>query len=350
MRNLKMIVINSRFLTQPVTGVQRFAIELAKELRRANSEIVFLTPKNIIHNDVANELGAKVLGRTTGHLWEQVELYAYVRMKKALLISLCNTGPLFFKNQIVAIHDISYKICPEWFSKRFVFFYNLLIPQLLKVSKAIVTVSNTSKKELIEKLNVPEEKITVVYNALAPVFQKKELEKKFSGKIPIDCHYILSVSSHHPRKNFNRLVNAFKGIEKDDLKLYIIGNVNKDFKLDKKYTSKNIIYLENIADEELVYYYKFAKLFVFPSLYEGFGIPIIEALSQNTKICVSDIPVFREICGENVTYFDPLDENDIKNKILKSLDNYELFSYNLSRFSWEDGAIKVLKLIKENQS
>lgn len=342
------IIINARFLTQPITGVQRFAVEISKELKKSNLPIIFLTPKNIIHHDLAKELDAEVLGRLKGHLWEQLELQKYVLKNNAFLISFCNTGPLFVKNQIVTIHDLCFKIHPEWFSKSFSIFYNFLIPRLVKVSKAIITVSEVSKNELVEELGVPDDKITVVYNAVASVFDKQNVSNINSVNKPLTENYILSVSSHHPRKNFERLVEAFKLIENDNLKLCIIGNVSKNFKSTKNIDEENIVFLENISDETLVSYYKYARLFVFPSLYEGFGIPIIEAASMGTAVCVSDIPVFKEICGENAVYFDPYDLLSIKNGILEGLNNTHtvLPEVDFSKFNWETSALKVIDLIK----
>lgn len=342
-----MIVINARFLTQQITGVQRFAVEISKEIKKSNLPVVFLAPKNIIHQDLAQELDVKVLGKLKGHLWEQLELQAYIFRNNAFLISFCNTAPLFLKNQIVTIHDLAYKVHPDWFSKSFVLIYSFMIPRLVRVSKSVLTVSNVSKKELIDELGVPEKKITVIYNAVASIFKEKSLSTLESR--PINDEYILSVSSHHPRKNFERLVKAFKLIKKDNLKLCIIGNVNGNFNSKKLNAEENIVLLENISDEELVAYYKFANLFVFPSLYEGFGIPIIEALSLNTRVCVSDIPVFREICeNSNTVYFNPYDINDIKNKIIESLDDNTVFYPDtLSKFSWKRGAINIIKLIRE---
>lgn len=343
-----MIIINARFLTQPISGVQRFAIEISKELNKSNLQVLFLTPKNIIHHDLAKELNAKVLGKLTGHLWEQLELQTYILRKDAFLISFCNTGPLFVKNQIVTIHDLCFKIHPEWFSKSFSLFYNFLIPKLVKVSKAIITVSNVSKRELIEELNVPAEKITVIYNAVASIFEESNPLKIGEGKRLIDCDYILTVSSHHPRKNFERLVKAFKLIKQNDLKLCIIGNVHKNFYSNELAEDVNVLYLQNISDEELIQYYKNAKFFVFASVYEGFGIPIIEALKVGTPVCVSDIPVFHEICQESILYFDPYDVNDIKDKMIQLLNNSEEVSnMDFARFSWADGATKIAKLVKE---
>jgi glycosyltransferase involved in cell wall biosynthesis len=343
-----MIIVNARFLTQPISGVQRFAIEISKELIKNNLPIVFLAPKNIIHHDLAKELNVRVLGRLTGHLWEQLELQTYVLRKDAFLISFCNTAPLFVKNQIVTIHDLCFKIHPEWFSKSFSKFYNFLIPQLVKVSKAIITVSNVSKKELIEELNVPEGKITVIYNAVASIFEENDLSNRVEIKRLIKDDYILTVSSHHPRKNFDRLVKAFKLIEQDNLKLCIVGNMYQNFNSKELVGDDNVLYLQNISDEELIAYYKHARFFVFASVYEGFGIPIIEALKVGTPICVSDIPVFREICQENTLYFDPYDINDINNKMIQLLNNpKKADNIDFTKFSWKDGAAKITRLINE---
>jgi glycosyltransferase involved in cell wall biosynthesis len=343
-----MIIINARFLTQPISGVQRFAIEISKELIKSNLQLVFVTPKNIIHHELANELNAKVIGRLTGHLWEQLELQAYVFRNDAFLISFCNTGPLFVRNQIVTIHDLSFRVHPEWFSKSFAFFYNFLIPQLVKNSKGIITVSNVSKQELIKELDVPEDKITVIYNAVASIFDVVKSSNLSKTESPIPFDYILSVSSHHPRKNFERLVKAFKLIKQDNLKLCIIGNMNKNFNSTELESENNVIYLQNISDLELIEYYKHSKLFVFASIYEGFGIPIIEALKVGVPICVSDIPVFHEICQDNISYFDPYNINDIKDKMIQLLnDSKQPNNVDLARFSWKEGAAKITKLINE---
>ena len=106
----KIVIINARFLTQPISGVQRFGIEIAKELKKNNLNLVFVSPKNIIHHDLAKELDVKVIGILKGHLWEQIELQSYVLRKNAFLVSFCNTGPLFVRNQIITIHDLCFKL------------------------------------------------------------------------------------------------------------------------------------------------------------------------------------------------------------------------------------------------
>jgi glycosyltransferase involved in cell wall biosynthesis len=331
-----MIIINSRFLTQKTSGVQRFAIEICKELKKGNLKIEFVAPKNILNNAIADILEVKKIGFLTGHLWEQITLKTYVRRKKAILISLCNTAPLFLENQIVTIHDLSFRIYPEWNSKIFSFVYNIMIPLIAKNSNHILTVSNTSKEELINELSISKDKITVVYNAVSSVFLGKGSPEKEVVKVSED--YILTVSSFHPRKNLKRLIKAFLKISNTNLKLYIVGNFDKNFAFDElnfKELDSRVKILTNINDEELKRIYKKAKLFVFPSLYEGFGIPIIEAMSCGVPVCVSDINIFKEVCGSNATYFDPKNIEDIREKIISSIKTPKPIFNQLNKYSWE---------------
>lgn len=342
----KVFYINARFLTQQISGVQRFAIEISKELKKSDIPFVFLAPKNILHKEIANELGARTIGFLKGHLWEQVELQSYVFVNKGFLISFCNTAPLFLKKQIVTVHDLCFRMHPEWFSKNFSTFYNFMIPIIVKNSEKVLTVSNVSKKEIMKELGVSDEKISVIYNAVASSFGRNIND---DSKPIISGKYILSVSSHHPRKNFNRLIKAFKRMNDYDIKLCVIGNRNVNFVSTDLESDQNIIFLQNISDSELVNYYKFAELFVYPSLYEGFGIPIIESLKMGTQVCVSNIPVFNEICCEHAVYFNPYDVEDIKSKILKLLNNKMRFrDEDLPNYSWEEGANKIINLILSN--
>ena len=161
------------------------------------------------------------------------------------------------------------------------------------------------------------------------------------------------MSSHHARKNYKRLIHSFSLIKDESLKLFIIGNVVSNFSksLDENDLAldSRINFLNNISDEELSLYYQNAKLFVFPSLYEGFGIPVIEAMSKGLKCVLSDIPVFREIGDNSVIYVNPEDIFSIKSGIEKGLkENKEKILYSkLSQFSWDKSAKKVIDLIKK---
>lgn len=356
-----MIIINARFLTQQTTGVQRFAIEISKQLKKSSLPIEFVAPKNILQTQIAKTLEVKTdipFSFLKGHLWEQIALRNYILQKNALLISLCNTGPVFLKNQIITIHDLGFKIHPEWYSKIFTIFYNIVIPKLSLKAKHILTVSQASKDEIVRELNVPKEKVTVVYNAVSEVFNDRSdfLVQNPTNEEFLTKDFILTVSSLNPRKNFKRLIEAFLKINKPDMFLYIVGNVNKHFSEVNisDSDSSRIKFFNNITDMELALFYQNTKLFVYPSLYEGFGIPIIEAASQGAKVCVSDIPVFREICGEGVLFFDPENVNDICDKIKTALalDDKTKNPINLKNYNWNSSAKiierSIFDVIKKN--
>lgn len=343
-----MIIINARFLTQPITGVQRYGIEICKELKKLKADLVFVTPNDVIHDQLFRELKAKKIGFFKGHLWEQIDLKIFVNKHKALLLSLGNTAPLFLKKQVVTIHDLSVFQNPEWHSFLFRSWYRFMIPKIAKKSVHIITVSNSSKKELIEILKIPKDKITVAYNGISEIFIQSD-----DTPVPtnnLDFNYILTVSSHHPRKNFKKLIAAFNALHISGLNLVIVGNFNKHFKSkDWEYDkNENIVFMKGVDDNNLLTLYQNAEFFIYPSLYEGFGIPIIEAAAQGVKLCVSSIPVFKEICESNAIYFDPKDPTDITDKIQKCIksNNYPSKNHFIEKFSWRKSSIEIMNSLK----
>ncbi|TXE13003.1 glycosyltransferase family 4 protein [Seonamhaeicola algicola] len=347
-----MIVINARFLTQPITGVQRFAIEISKIVKKQlEGEVVFVTCPGVIHYELFKELDAKIIGINKSHLWEQIDLYVYLlKNKKPLLVSFGYTGPLYYKNQIVSIHDVAFKYYKETFSKTFSLVYNFIVPRLAKKCVHIFSVSESAKNEVCKELGVEGDKITVVYNGISSFFKKIDKGKTIKKHAK---PYILTVSSHHPRKNFNRLIEAFKRIDNDKIDLYIIGNFVSHFSdSTNDQSNENIKFLTNITDNELLGYYQNAELFVFPSLYEGFGIPVIEAMSQNLPCVLSDIPVFKEIGDKSVIYVNPQNVNSIKQGIIEGLKlNVKKIEYTkLNHFTWDKSAQRVIQVFKKNKT
>jgi glycosyltransferase involved in cell wall biosynthesis len=280
-------------------------------------------------------------------LWEQLALPLYLKTLdcKCLLISLGNTAPILIKSQIYTLHDIGFKTHPQWYSKKFSMAYNIMIPLLLKRCKHVLTVSETSKKRITNTFGVPSHKISVIYNgvALPETVKVKNYELAQS-------RYILSVSSFNPRKNLKRLIEAFLLLEDKNIHLFLVGNFSENFKNEGIEAHDRIHYLSGTDDFALVELYKNANLFVYPSLYEGFGIPILEAMYFNLQICASNIPSFNEIFGDRLIYFNPKSVSEIKKSLEKGLQKpVEKDQYNslLQKYNWDHSVDVLQKIIFE---
>ena len=343
----KPLYINGRFLTQEMTGIQRFAYEICKALIRTGTELIILTPKKI-RSDYKLECRMIAFGVFSNILWEQIDLPIFLmKHGNPLLINFGSPGPLFYPNRIVAVHDLSFYIHHGWFSKSYMLYYRLATPVFTRLSKKVITVSQFSKNEIIRLIGMPEEKIDVVYNAVSEIFRKKQ-----SGEGAITGKYIFSVASLDPRKNLARLVDAYKmaGIEKE-IKLVLAGKSDPIFNINLpgKILDHSV---GHVPDEVLSSLYENATLFVYPSLYEGFGIPPLEAMSMGCPVILSDIPVFREIFGDAVHYVDPLDTGSIRDGILHLLSD-EPYRKELIRrghervklYNWESSANKLNSII-----
>lgn len=349
---LQLLVVNSRFLTQKITGVQRYAIEISKQLKnKLGKNVHFVAPKNILYNDIANELNVKIIGFNKGHLWEQIDLPRYLKQNGSpLLLNLANTAPLIYKNKIVTIHDIAFERFPQTFSWKFRLFYQWLIPKIIKTSKHIFTVSKFSKNEINVFYRINQDRISVIPNAVNDTFfpKKKVLNEK----------YILAVSSLNYQKNFHSLIKAFNLLRDKNIKLYLVGSFNKNFApielLDEIKKNKNIIFKGRVNDEVLIELYSNAVCFVFPSLYEGFGLPPLEAQACGCPVVSSNAASLPEVLGDSVVYFDPYDIDDMAEKIKMVIEDENLQNElrfkgfeNIKRFSWEESATKIVKIIKE---
>ena len=350
-----MIYINARFLTQKVTGVQRFAIELSRQLVKILGERVkFVAPKNIIQFELAEEFHVQIIGTYTGYLWEQVELPRFLNKQGVpVLLNFCSVAPLVYKNNIVAIHDITFVRYPKTYSCSFRMVYNFLIPHLCKKVKHVLTVSKFSLEEITNYYKVPKEKFSVVYNAVDGQFRQMTDEKLQSEK------YFVAVSSVKENKNFPMVVESFKKLQQrlPDAKLYIIGDLkDKNFgNIDLNVEDNpNIILLGRVSDEDLIRYYSNAVGFIFPSYYEGFGIPVLEAQACGCPVISTNRSSLPEVLLDSAILANPDDVNAFADGMYTVATDTDLRSElirkgfeNVKRFSWEDSARKIVEVITE---
>ena len=350
------IYINGRFLTQPMTGVERYAYNMCKALAELRQPFTIICPNAPIQAcyDVS---GLQIIhyGCGNSHFWEQCVLpFFFIGKKNYVVLSFTGLGSILIRHKIMTIHDLSFLENPKWFSRAYYWWYKIMTPLAVRTSQHILTVSAFSKQEIRRFYPfIKAQDITVIYNAT-----DESLFRPLPQVATPPERFALAVSSLDPRKNFNRLIEAFNDIQ--GCKLYIVGARHHVFMQqdDSAAQQENIHYLGRVSDDELVMLYNQAVCFIFPSLYEGFGLPPIEAMSCGCPVLVSDIPVLREVCGDAATYFNPLDVNDIRQAIKHFLatsqgDRNDVTSrrhtrsYPLVKFSWETSAKTLISLLKE---
>lgn len=346
---MKQIIINGRFLTQKPTGVNRFAYEICKALQNLKLNFVLIVPKKHVLEDYdISNFQIEYVEGFSSHLWDFISLPKYLGKIKCeyLLLTFTGLGPIFDKNHIVTVHDLAFLENPSWYSKKYYYFYKLFTPILIRRAKLVLTVSEFSKNEILKYYPFAKGKIEVIYNAISDSIIDRERK-------PISEKYFLAVSSIDPRKNFARLIAAFKKAHIPNIKLYIIGKYDRVFAMnnDLNVHVDNVEFLGYVDNIELARYYSNAIALIYPSLYEGFGIPPMEAIANKCPVLLSDIPVFHEIYGDSVKYFDPYDVDDISNKLKQAIgyvdsELYENMELMVSKYSWEKSANKILKILE----
>lgn len=362
MSRKKRVYINGRFLTQSVTGVQRYAIELTKAidvlygLSKVNEklEILLISPHNLRTSLLLNNIEHKKVGITSGNLWEQLELPLFSK-DGDLLLNLCNTYPLLKTHQVVSIHDTAVFSIPDNFSHVFKFWYKILAILLKYRTVRVLTNSNFSKDEIRNNYRVKSENITVTYLGADHLKNSKQdggILKKLNVRSQKFCFV---VGSMNPNKNFVNIVKAFKSIKNDDLRLIVAGSPkNSIFNNTEVIQSNKIIYAGYIDDEELVALYKHALCFIFPSYYEGFGLPPLEAMKYHCPVIASNIPSLKEILKDKVLYCEPDNPISITEKIDLLFENDQLREYlresgskYVKGFTWGKCAEETLTAIEE---
>ncbi len=347
---MKTIYINGRFLTQRVTGVQRFAREIVKSIDEQKSawgdiNFVLLVPSNYDKTFTLKNIQIQIVKGTGNYYWEQIKLPLFLgKHKDYYLLSLCNVSPLLLKRRnVVTVHDLAIIDHPEFYSKKFVSAYKFIYKHELKNASCIVTVSEFSKNKIAKHYKVPSDKITVAYSAVNTDLGEDSIKLNDIFDT-VDKPICFSVGSASKNKNMKYVIECAK--KNQDYLFVVSGERNKVFSstncTDEKLPD-NVRMAGYLNDNQLRCLYKNCDCFLFPSIYEGFGLPPLEATSYGCKkIIVSDIPTMREIFGDSVNYVNPLDyKNVISLKDAKSFD-YENIN---KRFSWGKSASIILNCL-----
>jgi len=223
------------------------------------------------------------------------------------LIGLSFTVPMRYRPTIVTVHDVCF-LHREWVSRRFHYYYRWLVPYLCRRAHTVVTVSEFSKGEIHRRLGVPTDKIEVIGGAVAPEFVR------MASDVPAHDHgaYVLGAASLQRRKNFETLIRGFCALPRQDVSLVLAGGVDRKVYgggagLAAELDDPRIVLAGYVSDAELAALYRDARVFVFPSLYEGFGIPPLEAMAMGCPVISSRAASLPEVCGDAAHYIDPQD-------------------------------------------
>ncbi len=369
------IVVNTRFLQKnKLEGYGYYIHELFKIItaQNPNHQFLFLFDRPFdISFIYTNNIQAKFLGPPARQVfsfkfWYDVQLTLAAKKFKADVIvtldgfcSLTTGIP-----QILAVHDLAFKHYPKFIPKHNLWYYQLFQKKFLQKANAIVTVSAFSKDDIVKQYNIEANKITVIGNAARNIFTPINAEDKafIKNKYAIGCEYFLFVGSIHPRKNLLQLLKAFSIFKKKQLssmKLLVVGKLawQQDELMEKLATYKyrnEVILLDYIAEEELAKITASAYALIYPSLFEGFGVPIIEAMQCGVPVACSNSSSMPEVAGNAALFFNPHNEIEIAEQMML-LYKDEVLRNNLiqkgfiraAKFSWETSAQKLWQLIEQ---
>ena len=356
------IVINGRFLTQGITGVQRYQHELLHAFdhiaaQRDDLQFELVAPRGNYPRPPLERIGFRQHGRLTGHAWEQLELPRVA--KGAVLFCGGNSAPLATalsgNKLVVTVHDLSYRYFPEAYSAAYRWWYEAITPVLMRRADAIVTVSNSEKSSMLYLYPDSVDRLHAVQNGGLPITH--------AGPLPeteIEGEYLLYVGSLSRRKNFPNLLRAaIRLVSHRDLKFIFVGGTDAALEAVEvdvpRAIRDRIVMLGQVNDtQRLIGLYSGARAFVFPSSYEASPLPPIEAMACGLPVICSDIPSLRERCGEAAHYCDANDVEGIQRAVELVLDDKQLADdlrnrgfVQAAQFDWLNCATKTLKIIEQ---
>ncbi|MGQ9846032.1 MAG: glycosyltransferase family 4 protein [Bacteroidales bacterium] len=232
---------------------------------------------------------------------------------------------------VVTIHDLIFKRYPQWYKPLDIKIYDRKFSYAVQNADVVIAVSKQTANDIISFYNIPPEKVKVVYQSCNPLFfnyLEKDILLATQKKYQLPKQYLLNVGTIEERKNLHRLIEAIY-IAKIDIPLVVIGKKTDYFNrkiipLIKQYRlQKQIIFIDNIENSSLPAIYQAASIFIYPSIFEGFGIPILEAQASGTPVLTSTGSCFNEAGGPHSAYANPFDAEDIAKQLLDLINNKE---------------------------
>jgi glycosyltransferase involved in cell wall biosynthesis len=350
------IAINGRFLTQRASGVQRFASETIKAIDALldteaygafKGRIEILAPQAARDFPLKN-IAMRRCGRFSGYFWEQIEfpLHAYGQ----LLLNLCMLGPVATRHQVVVVHDATVRALPDNFSPAFRAAYGILIPLLCWRAACAATVSQFSRREIGKWYGVNVDAMPVCLEGADHITQAPADTAVLDRFGLAGKKYFLGVGVGSSNKNIETVLAAFERSKLDDTLLVLTGK--RDARVHGHLTEVDAAAVRNVgfvSDAELRALYEHAIALVFPSRYEGFGLPPIEAMQCGCPVIISDQPALVEVCGDAALRCG-MDDVDQLTRLMRNLHSDSAFRAGFAsagrahagQFTWAATARRLL--------
>lgn len=358
------ILINGRFLTRPLTGVDRFALEVVRSLICVNRElgdeqrkISILVPpisaeQLALHTAALGPgVSITVVDGASGHLWEQLVLPR--RTGRNWLLSLANVGPVAVRRQLVVMHDAQVWLYPQSYARAFRLWYRALLPALARRARLIFTVSKFSRATLESFGVVPAAKASVVVEGVDHLDRINADPHALSRFHLAPRAFFLALGSLAPHKNLATLVAAARARPEGAMPLIIAGGMNsKVFQATAMSDDKAVRFIGRVTDEELKALYENARALAFPSLTEGFGLPPVEAMYCGCPVIATTGGAVPEGCGSAALYVDPLDQDGWTQALVRLAEDQGACDAlrvsgleNVQRLRWREAALILLRAI-----
>jgi glycosyltransferase involved in cell wall biosynthesis len=358
------LVIDARMISDQMHGIARYTynlIDLFAQIRNGN-EYTVLVNHNYLDNFVKNKQNfeLKLMKSKFISVAEQFELPGVLNeLKPDIFHSPSFVAPLICPCKLVmTIHDMNHLAFPEYYSKVHQYYYKYVVKPSAIKSEKILTDSEFSKDEIIKFFKLSADKIVVTHLGIDHSFNDTDHQAKHQEviqKYKLPEHFILYVGNRKPHKNVERLIEAYSRVNTDG-KLAMSGD--PDDNLNSLIIKLNLVdkvcFTGNIADSDLPVVYNLAELFVFPSLYEGFGLPPIEAMACGTPVITSNVSSLPEVVEDAAILVNPYDVSELANAITSVLSNEDTYQKLIEKglaqakkFTWEETANKTLAVYQE---
>lgn len=369
---MRIVIQASDLDSQRIDGTRVYLLNLLNRFGKFSNDYFFIYHKKEFNRELTPVIypNYKILKKPFPFYWTQtrftVELWTNKYDRLWMPMQALSFGKPPKLNSTVTIHDLAFKYFPQFFPKKDLRRLNLFTDFAVKYSHKIIAVSQSTKNDILKFYpHIKKEKIRVIYHGFDTNLFQKEITETRNDQILNSFKlkaksYILYVGAIQPRKNLDVLIDAFEDLKSksgfENLKLVLAGGKawmweNIFEKAEKSRYRGDIVITGTIPFEEISVLYKGASLFVFPSLYEGFGLPVLEALAAEIPVITAKNSSLSEVGGEAVAYFDNM--ADLSQKIRELLRDETLRNKlilkgkeQIKKFSWDQCAQETIEFIK----